>query len=93
MGGRLTASPHRKPALTNTKANDIQTVQDMRSWVGLFKTLTPRISNLPHPFEEKNGTGRDSKEAFQWTFELEKQFHEAKEIIAKLVSLSLSSLS
>ena len=94
MGGRLTASPHRKLALTNTKVNDIQTVQDMRSWVGLFKTLhnvTPRISNLLHPFEEQNGTGRDSKEAFQWTFELEKQFHEAKEIIAKLVTLYLQS--
>ena len=38
-GGYLKASPHRKFALTNTKVEDITKVKDMRSWVGLFKTL------------------------------------------------------
>ena len=53
-GGYLEASPHRKFALTNTKVEDIKKIQDMRSWVGLFKTLhivTPQIAQILAPFE------------------------------------------
>ena len=53
-GGYLKASPHRKLALTNTKVEDIRKVKDMRSWVGLFKTLhmaAPNISEILSPFE------------------------------------------
>ena len=92
-GGRLEASPHRKFALANTKTEDIRTVKDMRSWIGLFKTLhivTPKISLILSPFESATA-GRDSKEKFSWTHELETQFRDAKEKIDKLVTLYLPS--
>ena len=92
-GGYLEASPHRKLALTNTKINDIRTIQDMRSWIGLFKTLhmiTPSISHILAPFEEEVAS-KDSKESFTWNFELEKKFREAKENINLLATLYLPS--
>ena len=45
QGGRLEPSPHRRNALTNMKQEDIKKVRDMRSWIGLYKTL--RIAT-PH---------------------------------------------
>ena len=93
QGGHLEASPHRKFALCNTKREDIKTVHDMRSWVGLFKTLhivTPRISEILSPFEAATA-GKESKDSLIWTHELESQFREAKEHIDKLVTLYLPS--
>ena len=90
-GGNLKASPHRKLALTNTKTDDIKTAKDMRSWVGLFKTLhmvTPQISQILSPFETAT-SGKDSKETFTWTHDLEKEFRKAKESINNLVTLYL----
>ena len=92
-GGHLVASPHRKLALTNTNIDDIKTVNDMRSWVGLFKTLhivTPQISQLLSPFDVATSS-KDTKDSFEWTFELEKRFREAKDTINKLVTLYLPS--
>ena len=92
-GGYLEASPHRKFALTNTKVEDIKKIQDMRSWVGLFKTLhivTPQIAQILAPFETATA-GRDSKDNFEWNFELEKMFRQAKESINNLVKLYLPS--
>ena len=92
-GGHLTASPHRKLALTNTKIDDIKKVKDMRSWVGLFKTLhivTPQISHILAPFEEAVA-GKDTKEPFIWNFELETKFRDAKESINSLVTIYLPS--
>ena len=91
QGGFLKASPHRKLALTNTTVNDIKKVKDMRSWVGLFKTLhmaTPQISTILAPFEEATA-GKESNETFNWTHNLEKTFRQAKERIDKLVTLYL----
>ena len=93
QGGFLEASPHRKFALSNTKIEDIRKVHDMRSWVGLFKTLhivTPRISEILSPFEQATA-GKDSKDDFQWTHELQSKFREAKNGIEKLVTLFLPS--
>ena len=92
-GGHLEASPHRKLALTNTRIDNIKTIQDMRSWVGLFKTLhivTPNISHILAPFEEAVA-GKDSKDKFTWNFELEKKFREAKDSINLLATLYLPS--
>ena len=92
-GGRLKANPHRTLALSNTRIEDIKTVQDMRSWFGLFKTLhiaTPDISNILSPFE-KAVAGKESKDDFEWTHELESKFRHAKEHINKLVTLYLPS--
>ena len=92
-GGLLEASPHRKLALTNTKIEDIKSIKDMRSWVGLFKTLhmvTPQIAAILSPFESATA-GRESKESFEWNHDLERKFREAKESINKLVTLYLPS--
>ena len=93
-GGRLKANKHRTLALANTKFEDIKTVNDMRSWVGLFKTLhilTPQISKVLSPFEQATGGGKQSKDPFEWTHELEVKFREAKDHINKLVTLYLPS--
>ena len=92
-GGHLSANPHRTLALTNTKTEDIKTVQDMRSWFGLFKTLhivTPDISEILAPFEAA-AAGKESKDEFQWTHELESKFRKAKAHINNLVTLYLPS--
>ena len=92
-GGFLEASPHRKFALANTKIEDIKTVKDMRSWVGLFKTLhivTPKISEILAPFETSTA-GKESKETFEWTHDLESQFRDAKDNVSKMVNLYLPS--
>ena len=92
-GGFLEASPHRKLALTNTKTSDIIKVRDMRSWLGLFKTLhiaTPRIHEFLSPFEQAVA-GRDTNEKFVWTHELESAFREAKNKINSLIKLYLPS--
>ena len=76
----LSASPHRKLAITNTKTSDIRKIKDMRSWVGLFKTLhmaTPRIAHILPPFEEATA-GKESQDNFLWTHQLEQKFRQAK---------------
>ena len=90
-GGFLEASPHRKIALSNTKTSDITKVKDMRSWLGLFKTLhiaTPKIHVILSPFEQAVA-GKDTNEKFEWTHELEASFREAKKKINSLIKLYL----
>ena len=93
QGGKLEASPHRKLALENTKVEDIKTIRDMRSWIGLFKTLhiaTPHLATLLGPFEDVTA-GQSSNEPFEWTFSLEQAFKAAKAKIKQLVTLYLPS--
>ena len=92
-GGYLSPSPHRQCALANTKVDDINKVKDMRSWVGLFKTLhivTPNITEMLEPFEGATA-GKDSKETFQWTQELQQRFREAQNNISRMLTLYLPS--
>ena len=92
-GGFLEASPHRKIALINTKTTDIVKVRDMRSWLGLFKTLhmaTPKIHLILSPFE-KAVAGKDSSEKFIWNHELESAFREAKSKIDSIINLYMPS--
>ena len=91
QGGFLSASPHRKLGIMNTKVEDIKTVKDMRSWIGLFKTLhmiTPNITNTLEPFET-NTAGRDSSDRFHWTHELETLFNQAKRKVDTQIKLYL----
>ena len=76
QGGFLEPSPHRKLALENTKIEDIKTVKDLRSWMGLFKTLhiaTPHLATALAPFEEITA-GQPSNEKILWTYPLEQAF-------------------
>ena len=54
-GGLIEPSPHRKTALENTRKEDSKTVKDIRSWIGLYKTLhiaMPKLALILSPFEE-----------------------------------------
>ena len=79
QGGLLEPSPHRKLALENTKIDDIRTIKDMRSWLGLFKTLhiaTPHLATDLAPFEEITA-GQNSNDQFVWSYTLEQAFKKA----------------
>ena len=92
-GGFLSPSPHRQCALTNVKQEDIKKVKDMRSWVGLYKTLhiaTPKITSMLEPFEVASG-GKDTKDQFVWTHELTQQFRLAKNHVQNMKTLYLPS--
>ena len=91
QGGILEPSPHRRLALENTKVQDIKTIRDMRSWIGLFKTLhiaTPHLASTLAPFEE-NTAGYSSNDEFKWTFALELAFKRAKQKLKEMVNLYL----
>ena len=92
-GGRLEPSPHRRNSLVNTRQEDIRKVKDMRSWLGLYKTLrraTPNISGLLDALEQAVAA-KESKEDFQWTHELEMRFREAKSAVKDMHTLYLPS--
>ena len=92
-GGFLKASPHRQLGITNTQTSDIKTIKDLRSWIGLFKTLhivTPKIAEILAPFETETA-GKDSKDSVFWTHELERMFRKAKSHVNKQVRLYLPS--
>ena len=93
QGGRLEPSPHRRNALTNMKQEDIKKVRDMRSWIGLYKTLriaTPHIASILDPLEQAVAD-RESSEDFTWTHELEMRFREAKSAVKTMHTLYLPS--
>ena len=94
-GGKLEPSPHRRNALVNTKQEDVVTVKDMRSFVGLYKTLrraSPNMAQLMAPLEEAVAD-KDSKEPFPWNHTLEMRFREAKSAVDNMHTLYLPSPS
>ena len=92
-GGHIEPSPHRRNSLVNTRQEDIKKVKDMRSWLGLYKTLrraTPNISGLLDALEQAVAA-KESKEDFLWTHELEMRFREAKSAVKDMHTLYLPS--
>ena len=92
-GGHLEPSPDRRNSLVNTRQEDIRKVKDMRSWLGLYKTLrraTPNISYLLDTLEQAVAA-KESKDDFQWTHELEMRFREAKSAVKDMHTLYLPS--
>ncbi len=90
-GGLLAPSPHRMISLKNTCFNDITTIKDMRSWLGLYKTLMPASPNLTlilDPFD-KVIADRDSKDTVDWNETLKMHFNKAKEAIDSIQTLYL----
>ena len=91
QGGFLSPSPHRVNALKNTKQTDIKNVKDLRSYLGLYKTLLPASPNLTillNPFDLEVAD-RDSKEEIVWNRDLIKHFQEATEAVDKLQTIYL----
>ena len=67
-GGFLKVSPHCRSSLLNTKEEDIKTVRDMRSFIGLYKTLhiaTPAMTRFVTPLED-TVQGLQSGDKYQW---------------------------
>ena len=92
-GGNISPSPHRKTALENTTTEQIKTIKDMRSWIGLYKTLhiaAPQLAITLAPFEDVV-KGKDSTEPFEWNYKLELIFKQAKNALNKLTTLYLPS--
>ena len=79
-GGYISVSPHRRNSLINTKEEDIKTVKDMRSFIGLYKTLhisTPNMTRFITPLED-TVQGLQSKDKNEKSHAASQRFREAK---------------
>ena len=91
QGGYLSPSPHRRQALADTTTDNITTIKDLRSWLGLYKTFidcTPGLTALLDPFDAIVG-GKDSKDKITWTPQLQQQFNQAQAKIPTMTNLYL----
>ncbi len=91
QGGTLSPSPHRKKALAKITENDLITVRDVRSWVGLYKTFiyhTPNLTKIMDPFDKLVGD-KESKDIIVWNDDLRKQLQEAKDHVEKISDVYL----
>ena len=90
-GGTLAPSPHRKQALGKVQHEDLKTVKDVRSWIGLYKTFlyhTPNLTKIMDPFDKIVGD-KDSKDVITWTQELIQAFQQAKDHIQNIQEVYL----
>ena len=95
QGGFLSPSPHRVCALKNTKIENVKNVKDLRSFIGLFKTLLPASPNLTlllNPLDLEVAD-KDSKDVIDWNRELTNHFNQAKAAVDNLQSLYLPAPS
>ena len=92
-GGFLSPSPHRVNALKNTSYEDIKCIKDLRSWLGLYKTMMPAAPNLTLMLDsfDKIVAGKDSKDIIEWDASSKMAFVKAKESIDSLQTLYLPS--
>ena len=91
QGGFLTPSAHRQQALKTIKPENIETIKDLCSWIGLYKTFldcTPNLANLLAPFDEISA-GKDSKDIVTWTPNLTIAFRKATDKVDKMEKLYL----
>ena len=67
-GGYLSPSPHRKLALQKVNFEDIKTVKDLRSYIGLYKTFidcTPNLTIHLDKFDQLVGS-KQSNDDITW---------------------------
>ena len=92
-GGFLSPSPHRINSLKNVTYSDIKCIKDLRSWIGLYKTMMPSAPNLTlilDPFDQIVA-GKDSKDEVEWDESMQISFNKAKEAIDQMQTLYLPS--
>ena len=90
-GGTLSPSPHRKLALVKVTEEDLKTVRDVRSWIGLYKTFiyhTPSLCKIMDPFD-KVVADKDSSDGIVWTEELQTAFQLAKDHVSNIKEVYL----
>ena len=66
--GQLQPSSHILKDLGNTKREDLRTIKQVKSWMGLHKTLIRHLPNLAKvmaPFDNATA-GRPTKDPFDW---------------------------
>ena len=86
VGGKIKPDPHRQLALSNVKHSDINTITDLRSWIGTYKTFLiamPGLAQIVDPFEKLTAGVKDAKTKILWTPQLITKFDEATEKISK----------
>ena len=91
QGGTLSPSPHRKKALAKITEEDLKTVRDIRSWVGLYKTFiyhTPNLTKIMDPFDKLVGD-KESKDLIVWNDELRLKLQEAKDHVENISDVYL----
>ena len=91
QGGTLSPSPHRKKALAKITEDDLKTVRDIRSWIGLYKTFiyhTPNLTKIMDPFDRLVGD-KESKDLIIWNDELRLRLQEAKDHVEKISDVYL----
>ena len=84
--GTITPDPHRKLALSKSKHSDIETVSDLRSWMGTYKTFLialPGLAKIMDPFDKIVAGIKDNKTKVMWTDDLIKLFYEANKHAAE----------
>jgi hypothetical protein len=81
-GNVMTPDPHRKLALTKAKYQDIKTVSDLRSWMGIYKTFLtamPGLAQTMDPFDKMTAGVKDNKALITWDDDLIVKFNEAND--------------
>ena len=95
QGGYLSPNPHRVNALKNTTTENIAKVKDLRSFLGLYKTLLPACPNLTITLDalDQACADRQSNEDIIWSRDLIQAFKLAKDEIDNLQTLYLPKSS
>ena len=91
QGGYLSPSPHRKLALQKVRHEDITTVKDLRSYLGLYKTFidcTPNLTSILDPLDQLTGS-KESSDTITWTPQLITAFNTAREQTKSMIDLYL----
>ena len=77
---KITPDPHRQLALSKTKHEDLKTIGDVRSWMGVYKTFLiamPGLAATLDPFDKLVAGVKDSKTLIHWSPQLIEQFTHA----------------
>ena len=78
--GKIAPDPHRQLALSKTKYTDIETVSELRSWIGIYKTFLiamPGLASVMDPFDKMVAGVKEKTSKIQWTPELIEKFDAA----------------
>ena len=79
-GNEMTPDPHRKIALIKARYQDIKTISDLRSYMGIYKTFLtamPGLAQTMDPFDKITAGVKDGKALINWDRELIAKFNDA----------------
>ena len=91
IDGKVNPSDHILTSLGKSSIDQLNTVKQVNSWKGLYKTLLSSIPGLAHildPFD-KAVAGSNSKDSFSWTPDLIASFNKAMSHLENVNKLTL----